>query len=54
MVAADAQELVADDPDIPLIELVTRSRNEMKQQYESTSGGGPSCLGRFVRLRGKH
>ena len=24
MVAADAQELVADDPDIPLIELVTQ------------------------------
>ena len=54
MVAADAEELVADEPDVPVLKLVARSRQERKQQYESTSGGGPSWLGRFVRLRGKH
>jgi hypothetical protein len=54
MVADDAEELVADEPDVPVLELVTQGRQERKQQYESTSGGGPSCLGRFVRLWGKH
>ena len=34
---ADAQELVADEPDVPVLELV--SRQETKQQHESTSGG---------------
>jgi len=35
MVAADAQELVADDPDIPLIELVTqKSQREEAAVWE--------------------
>jgi hypothetical protein len=41
---ADAEALVADEPDVPILESVTQSRHERKQQHESTSGGPwPPC-----------
>ena len=49
---ADAEELVADEPDVPVLKLVTQQSPREEQQDESTSGGWPSWPGRFVRLQG--
>ena len=41
---ADAKELVADEPDVPVLELVTQESPREETQDESTSGGPwPSC-----------
>ena len=47
---ADAEELVADEPDVTVLELVTQESPREEQQHESTSGGPwPPCL-----ASGKH
>jgi hypothetical protein len=43
-VVGDAEELVADQPKVPVLEWVTAGPYERKQQHESTSGGGPGLI----------
>ena len=45
---ADAQELVADEPDVPVLELVTQ---ESPREEAASMRARVAGLGRFVRLR---
>jgi len=45
---ADAEELVADEPDVPVLELVTRVATRGNSSLRARVAG----LGRLVRLRG--